>query len=162
MENKPLTIAEAGILFGHQYQLQDNERRLLTIQSVNQDSFLCTVGNKFTKDVYFDEIGKDYFIRARSLSSLTETIVVEGKEIVPIVDALKLIYPQSYSYPVKAVGVICGAENIKKYTLSLDFILRDNKKEILHYDQQHLFNYLYSLHFDTMNLEERGLCKIIK
>lgn len=73
-----ITKQQAAILFAYDYKLVDKEGNMYNIDMIGQLSFTCyslpQVNEDDWYDIYFQNIGKDYFILARPLEQLGNDI----------------------------------------------------------------------------------------
>lgn len=149
--NNEITKQIACQLFAWGYKLVDYRGLKYQIKSVDSIGLYLDESG-VVKYVLFKNIGHSYFILARSTDKLCEEI--EGK--VPLVECLKIIFPNSYAYPTKKRGINNGAENIIGYSLCIKgnmIVLNNSKKELTYYNHLPILDHLYSLHF-AINLPE--------
>lgn len=156
-----ITKLEASILWGNGFKLKDKEGFEYSIINPIGDEKLklwnSSLRIKF--DIHISEIGIDYFIICHSLDKLTQPIMHEGKEIVPLFELAKIAYPDlKFSDINQDLKVLQGQP--------LDFYFNEKSKSFHSFsthspghvpNQPALFACMDSLHFDRFNWQERGL-----
>lgn len=155
-----ITKLEASILWGNGFKLKDKEGNEWDIVRVSPDWIDVSrfEGGVYEQVVFYSQIGIDYFIICHSLDKLTQPIMHEGKEIVPIVELAKMHLPFVEWRLSETVAVSKSMRHIfsfnnKKTTFCLHYRL--NMVNVP--NQPALFAYMDSRHFDRFGWQERGL-----
>lgn len=138
----------AGQLHGYGYEiLEVKTNKICTIKSLAQDRFSLFEDDDRAFDVvYFDQIGKDYFVLCRPYSDLTKEI---EPGVVPLVEAAKISFPhEKWSLEEFAGGIGAIGGYYKFFFIDEDFRVYDyNNMTRGTQNQSALFNYLMRLHF---------------
>lgn len=164
-----ITKLEASILWGNGFKLKDKEGSIYSILSVSNSNMTvsCDDRDKYSSPITisFDAIGKICFIICHSLDKLTQPIMHEGKEIVPIVELAKLSMPE-LDWKLKEGKCIACGEGITE-PRKHEFYFEENSfyaywserhgRYTKVPNQTYLYFIMDSLHFDRFNWQERGL-----
>lgn len=166
----------AHTLAAHGFRLVDKEGDIYEILTVgNVDIMIRDV--KYPEGVMsivtYDQIGTDFWVLKRDFSMLTKSIMVDGKEIVPIVEIGKN-FQRNINWQLTEKGIFHKGVEIKGESIDLYFEWDTYEKGFIAYykrntggdkmvrnvnSQEKLFKKAYSLHF--INLPE-GTYKLIE
>lgn len=146
---------QAHTLAGYGYKLQDKEGDVWVIDRMVSDGLFLKNGNK-QANIYFEEIGTDYFILSRDLSQLIQPITHEGKEFIPIVELAKVegmflaTTPIEHGISTTLKFPYAKQNNIRFCFYEGNFGLFIGEKPNTVANQQRLFNLLYEWNFAVL------------
>lgn len=161
-----ITKQEAHLLAGNEFKLQDKEGNVYDIICCWNDCFFLEDSeNEVHQEPYYSQIGTDYHIICHSLDKLTQPIMHEGKEIVPIVELAKiegffvnnLEYDLSYNEDRNIISVSQRYFRLSYSKSHNSYGLWADCSCTIVENQPALFAYMDSLHFDRFGWAERGL-----
>lgn len=154
----------ASLLFAHSFKLVDKEGNEYEILQPERDAFLLKIlyGEHEGESEYADynQIGKDFFVLCRPLTDL----IKEVNGVVPIVELAKIEYP-NLTNPTFEVSDNLRAVDIYDEDAEL-WLCFNSKNQFVRmigatYEQELLFNKLYSLHFKPSSLPDE-CCRFIE
>lgn len=144
----------AGILFSFGFRLVDkegNEWSITGIENVVNATILKIEAYTVNLWINMVKIGTDYWILKRPYSQLTKSIVVEGEDIIPIVELAKiegfLISSKDYILNQQKISCSIRQGNFMLIMKGFNFALWIEGNPTIVDNQEQLFQKLYSLHF---------------
>lgn len=164
-----ITKLDASILWGNGFKLQDKEGNEWRIAYPDADLLHLVRDDGeswWVQKTFYNRIGTDYHIICHSLDKLTQPIMHEGKEIVPIVELANINTPEQVWMFKKNLGMECAwSKGIDEEWFDFEFGVFKTGCMYSCYtvdNQAALFAYMDSLHFDRFGWSERGLTTEIK
>lgn len=138
----------AATLFAFGFKLVDKEGKEYKINGILHDFLVCSRRKKPCK-VNFNQIGTDFWVLKRDFSMLTKSITVEGEKEMPLKVLAKIAHPNSKEWFEALGDVVCLESEIGFSYDGRDFETWKTHNEVITvtYNQEKLFQKLYSLHF---------------
>lgn len=158
-----ITKQTAATLFSFGFRLVDKEGKKYIIDSVGKYGFTVhTEAENWEYTIMYNQIGTDFWVLKRDFSMLTKSITVEGEIVKPLIELGKLISKEDWFIVKDIDGSVIGVKDSKGLYLQLAgnniFALWSKASPVL-FNQEQLFQKLYSLHF--IDLPE-GTYKLIE
>lgn len=150
-----ITKQDAAILFAYSFKLVDKEGKIYSIDGVGIDGItIYSEGEEWHCSLDANQIGTDYWILKRPYSQLTKSILVEGKEIIPIVELAKVegffIEDNGYRVHISPIHKLhCLGQGKFRFMFDIksNFNLYIENTPVVLSNQEQLFHKKYSLHF---------------
>lgn len=154
-----LTLEHIAYYYPHKVKIiHNNDRVIREIQYLNSHSIEVTPPKRGYKCMSITQWHNetDNFKLLLLPMDLTKPIIVEGKEIIPIVELAKIFDP-FHQWIIKDNK--CVSSQCSFYLWDKDFVLKDHyTKDVLVCTRQlALFQWLFKNKFDVFGLIEKGL-----
>lgn len=136
---------QAGTLYGNGFLLRDKEGRNWQLTLSADQHFVAKNELNNDKVIFYHKIPSDYKIIARK-PDLTLPIIVDGKEIIPIVELAKIAFPK-YKWQHDGQCFCEKEEAVFSFSKNGHFSAFRFGFEMLIHDQLSLFNWLFAHHY---------------